>query len=87
MAITKSSTLVTVHCNMEEASQFITAHYVDSWDDPDDDDLPIQKSRSIQFDRYLTQKNDEGEIIQVLNDVTTLDQILQDICAVVWADD
>tara|TARA_R110000744_G_C19355822_1_gene560849 strand:- start:7 stop:225 length:219 start_codon:yes stop_codon:yes gene_type:complete len=71
---------------MDEASQFITAHYVDSWDDPNDDDLPIQKSRSIQFDRYLTQTNDDGEIVQVLNDVTTLDQIVQDICAAVWTD-
>ena len=55
--------------------------YEDVWDDPDDDDLPLNRSRSVDY-RKMVRDEDDNEVPA---DLSGEDQLIQDICAVLWA--
>lgn len=79
MAITRSSELVRIEIiplgDGGFPNLFLT--YRDSFDDPDDESLPVTNSRSV----VLVKENREG----VATDVSGESQMIQDICAVIWA--
>ena len=50
--------------------------YVDTFTDPDDSTLPLSRERSCILYKYTN--ND-------LTDVSTQDQLVQDICAAIWS--
>ena len=52
----------------------------DTWDDPEDDDLPLQKTRNVDYRR--TETDEEGNVTVI--DHSSEAQIVQDICAAVW---
>ena len=77
MAITKTTTLAECYVRIDDSvipegeGPWLVARYVDVIDDPDDDELPIQRERMKTFTRD--------------DDLTGEDQIIQDIAAAVWA--
>jgi hypothetical protein len=74
MAITKTTTVHRVDVIVRDASDYTTSvlalTLVDKWDDPEDDDLPVRNTRSIN----LTQGSD----------VSSYPQFVQDIATAVW---
>jgi len=68
---------------LETGEWILQVTYEDVWDDPDDDDLPLTKSRSVDY-RKMDVDEDGNE---VLADHSAAPQLVQDICAVLWADD
>ena len=78
MAITKSSTLKRVLVLIDEPTDYLQVTYHDSFDDPNDDELPLVSKRNTDIPRY----DDDGNP----TDLSGYEQIVQDIAAVVWAD-
>ena len=74
MAITKTTTVHRVDVLVRDTSDYtqsvLSVTLVDMWDDPNDADLPIRNSRSVN----LTPGSD----------VSSYPQFLQDIAATVW---
>ena len=66
-----------VHTNTDAIVQI---RYIDRIDDPDDDDLPVDKVASRNLTKYLTAEDGT----QSLRDVSGEEQWIQDICAAVW---
>lgn len=66
-----------VHTNTDAIVQIL---YIDRIDDPDDDDLPVDKVGRRILTKYVTAENGT----QSLRDVSDEDQWIQDICAAVW---
>lgn len=82
MAITKTKTLVEVRYSPSQGNDEASAHpmqdlvtgtYSFNIDDPNDDELPI-----VTTTHFSLKKGD---------DITGHDQVVQDICNAVWADD
>lgn len=79
MTITKETLLTRIELdyrNVESGKPRITASYVTTIDDPDDDELPVSMNKSITYHAVVN-----GEA----TDLTGQDQRIQDIAAVVWA--
>ncbi len=74
MAITKTTTVHRVDVSVRDTSDYtqsmLSVTLVDKWDDPDDADLPIRNSRSVN--------------LKAGSDVTSYPQFVQDIAATVW---
>lgn len=66
-----------VHTNTDAIVQI---RYIDRIDDPDDDDLPVDKVVRRNLTKYLTAEDGT----QSLRDVSGEEQWIQDICAAVW---
>ncbi len=67
---------------LETGEWILQVTYEDVWDDPEDDDLPLTKSRSVDY-RKMDVDEDGNE---VLADHSAAPQLVQDICAVLWTD-
>lgn len=63
----------------------IMAVYIDSMDDPDDNDLPQSFPRVKTLERYFVTVNDDGTTTSTATDVTGEDQLVQDICGAIWS--
>jgi len=74
MAITKTTTVHRVDILVRDTSDYtqsaLAITLVDTWDDPDDADLPIRNSRSVN--------------LRSGSDVSSYPQFVQDIAATVW---
>lgn len=74
MAITKTTTVHRVDILVIDTSDYtqsaLAITLVDKWDDPDDADLPIRNSRSVN--------------LVPGTDVTSYPQFVQDIATTVW---
>lgn len=74
MAITKTTTIRTAEImfltSEEKADAVIQVRLLDSWDDPDDGDLPIQKMRKFNISRG--------------DDVSSYPQFIQDLSTWLW---
>jgi len=66
---------------LETGEWILQVTYEDVWDDPDDDDLPLTKSRSVDY-RKMDVDEDGNE---VLADHSAAPQLVQDICAALWS--
>jgi len=67
-----------VHLNTDAIVQI---SFIDRIDDPDDDDLPMEKRGKRILTRYTTA--DDGT--KTPTDISGEEQWIQDICAAVWA--
>lgn len=84
MAMTKTTEITGLYLRKSALAGnewIIQATYVDTWDDPDDDDLPLQKTRNVDYRK--TEQDEEGN--QVIVDHSSAPQLVQDICASAWA--
>ena len=74
MAITKTTTIRTAEImfltSEEKADAVIQVRLLDSWDDPDDGDLPLQKMRKFNISRG--------------DDVSSYPQFIQDLSTWLW---
>lgn len=91
MAITKSTTLEHVHIDCSQDPAHLEVIEGVSWDDPDDDELPIHKSTSRMIRKNtvsVTYDAETGEAIstETPTDLSNEDQVIQDIAAAIWAD-
>jgi len=81
MAITKTTRLLKVEVFPGDDSQeafepFLSVHLEDMWDDTEDDDLPIVKTRRIRRGRML---EEHGR-----TDISDLPELAQDIARKIW---
>ena len=54
-------------------------------DDPDDDLLPVVQRKSRRIEKYTSTDVGDGVFEDQLTDVSGESQLVQDICALVWA--
>lgn len=89
MAITKSSKIERVTVKFFTEVPDIEVETVTTWDDPDDDQLPMDRrsSRTISKMVLSTTYEEDGTPIhsETERDMSGEDQLVQDIAAVVWA--
>lgn len=82
MAISKTRSIQMLNVDWNEMygdDPAVFVRYIDTWDDPDDDDMPVTKPYQVSFRRYQS----DGE---TATDMSGEDQMIQDICAAVWTD-
>jgi len=74
MAITKTTIVHRVDVLVRDSSEYsesiLSVTLVDMWDDPEDDDLPIRNTRSVNLSPGA--------------DTSSYPQFVQDIAATVW---
>ena len=74
MAITKTTVVQRVDVTVRDATDYtqsvLSVTLIDTWDDPDDADLPVRKTRMVN--------------LLPGTDVTSYDQLVQDIAGTVW---
>jgi hypothetical protein len=74
MAITKTTVVKRVDVTVRDATDYtqsvLSVTLIDTWDDPEDADLPIRKSRVVN--------------LPTGTDVTSYPQFVQDIAGTVW---
>ena len=95
MAITKTTRLERVEVftasdpdaadTLNSGNPTLYCVYIDSMDDPDDDDLPQSFQRTKMLERYLITINDDQTTTSTATDVTGEDQLVQDICGAIWS--
>ena len=89
MALTKTDTLQRISVVMAEPADksTIIVSSLLTWDDPDDDQLPIERENVKHILKYSTEY-DEDQIPTINeNDISGEPQIVQDIAALVWSMD
>ena len=85
MAITKTESTLSMHVLFGDVSSgkpAIQLQIETTVDDPDDDDLPLVKVREVYMQHQVTDY-ESGETSPT--DVSGYEQLVQDICAAVWA--
>jgi hypothetical protein len=83
MAMTKTTEITSFYLRKSALAGnewIVQATYIDAWDDPEDDDLPLQKTRNVDYRRTETDKDGNVTVI----DHSSEAQIVQDICAAIW---
>ena len=78
MAITRTYSLRRVLVLLENPSDTMQLIYTDTFDDPNDDQLPVVTKRTVDIPRYDSEGNS--------TDLTGYEQVVQDIAAAVWTD-
>jgi len=82
MAITKTTKLLSVTVEppkTDPGAPIVTITLLDSWDDPDDKELPIEKVRTIIRGRAVPEVDGIER-----TPVDDLPSLAQDICNTVW---
>lgn len=82
MAVTKTTRLLKVVVEpheLPEGAPIVTTFLEDSWDDPNDDELPITKLRTIQRGRAVPEVDGIDR-----TPVDDLPELAQEICNTVW---
>ena len=74
MAITKTTVVQRVDVLVKDTTDYtqsvLSVTLIDTWDDPDDADLPVRNTRMVNLSPGT--------------DVTSYDQLVQDIAGTVW---
>lgn len=91
MAITKAEKVTGYDIRMndgEDATLYIQS--ITTWDDPDDNDLPMTKGTSRSLTKTtttVTYNETTGERTESTSatDISGESQMIQDICALIWA--
>lgn len=78
MALTKTRSMERLEVFWMDGSDdpIVNVRYKDTWDDPDDDDLPIDKPHAISIRRY----NADG----TATDYSGEDTLVVGVCDLVW---
>jgi len=86
MAITKTEAIerITVVIKDPADTSVVIVQSRVTWDDPDDDELPIERENVKTVEKYTTTYDDNQQAVTTTNDITGEDQLVQDICNAVW---
>lgn len=82
MAITKTTTLERIEVfppKTDPGAPIMNIHLIDTWDDPDDEELPIRKKRVITRGRAVPEV--DGIARTPIDD---LPQLAQDVANTIW---
>lgn len=60
--------------------------YQHTFDDTGDAELPVTTDKIIYLARYVVTVDDEGTETSTATDMTSHDQMVQDIASVIWTD-
>jgi len=82
MAITKTTKILEINVRYNKDVPDINVNRISSWDDEDDDQLPIEKKTVEHYPKQVW--NEETEAWED-NDISGTDQVIQDIAAAVWS--
>jgi hypothetical protein len=80
MALTKTTdvlSITVIPADSRRPHATISVHYVDAWDDPDDSELPLKRSRTVNISRY----QEDGT---TPTDISSREQVIKDIAAALW---
>lgn len=91
MAITKTEKVTNYDIRMsdgEDATLYIQS--ITTWDDPDDNDLPMTKGTSRNLTKTTTtvtynETTGERTESKAATDISGESKMIQDICAIIWA--
>lgn len=86
MAITNTRSIYRIEVQDTQPDPEVMVLYMYTFDDPDDDELPVSKEKSVLLKRYVTTTDEDGNETQTATDVSSHMQIVQDICAAIWTD-
>jgi hypothetical protein len=84
MAITNTRTVERIEVYQTETDPTLMVVYTHMFDDTSDDELPITSTRAKHLTRFIVTNGEDGEVTSEATDVTSEDQLVQDICAAVW---
>ena len=82
MAITKTTTVQRVEVYEDTRLMVV---YTDTFDDPEDDQLPHSSHRTVHLNKTTSTMDEEGNVTETPTDVSTHDPLVQTIAAAVWA--
>jgi hypothetical protein len=60
--------------------------YQHTFDDTNDAELPVTTDKIIHLARYVVTVDDEGTETSTATDMTSHDQMVQDIASAIWTD-
>jgi len=88
MSITKTEAIerITVVLKTPADTSDVIVQSRVTWDDPDDDQLPIMRENVHTVQKYETSYDENQQAVTTENDITGEDQMVQDICALIWGD-
>ena len=69
-----------------EGNPSLRVVYDDVFDDSSDSDLPVTTPRTSHIERFTITVDEDDNVSSADTDVTGHDQMVQDICAVLWTD-
>lgn len=86
MAITKTEAIerITVVIKDPADTSVVIVQSRVTWDDPDDDELPIQRENVKTVEKYSTTYDENQQPVTTENDISNEDQLVQEICGAVW---
>ena len=87
MAITKTDAIerITVVLKTPADTSDVIVQSRVTWDDPDDDQLPIQREYVHTVQKYTTSYDENQQEVTTENDITGEDPLVQNICTTVWS--
>ena len=88
MAITKTEKIERISIVLKDPADtsVIILQGKITWDDPDDDQLPIERETVKSVEKYTLVHDENQQPSTVETDILGEDQLVQDICAAVWTD-
>lgn len=86
MTITKTDKIERISIVLKDPADtsVIVVQSKTTWDDPDDDELPIERETVKTVEKYSTTYDENQQPVTTENDITGEDQRVQDICEVIW---
>lgn len=87
MAMTKTDTIERISIVLKDPADtsVIIVQGRTTWDDPDDDQLPIDRETVRSVEKYTLVHDENQQASTVETDISGEPQLVQDIAAVVWA--
>ena len=88
MAITNTRTVerIEVYPGQGENDPRLMVVYEHLFDDTEDDQLPITTTKVVYLESTFQADNGDGTFTTTATDVTSHDQLVQDVCTAVWAE-
>ena len=91
MAITKTSRIQSINVHYWDTVPVVEVHSLTTWDDPDDDQLPITNSATHQITKMTETTTYDAETGDPVTSSSATDYSGEDakviaICDLVWAD-
>jgi len=89
MAITKTDKIERISIVLKDPADtsVIVVQSKTTWDDPNDDQLPIDRESVKSVEKYTIVYDDNQQPSTIESDISGESQLIKDICAVVWTDD
>jgi len=86
MAITKTTTLrqVAYDASQEENAGSITAFFMSTIDDPDDNELPVITYNETVYTRYTISEDADGNVTSTDTDMSSANSVVQAVATAVW---